>query len=198
MEERKNNEEQKAPQEKFQAYKQDILNFVKKQPWILGAVAIVLIAVVIAFATLVNPTTSNKEITAYLNDSSKVPFGELIVSSVYEKDNYVTEDDAFVSAPNGKKVIRVFGEIRNTTDKKQSISADMFRLNDIGNDERRPKSYAFFDRSSYFFNSVTIPANHDCYFDLFYLVDEEVVLEECKLIVYSAVIALKNEQINLG
>ena len=104
MEERKNNEEQKAFQEKFQAYKQDILNFVKKQPWILGAVAIVLIAVIIAFATLGNPTTSNKEITAYLNDSSKVPFGELIVSSVYEKDNYVTEDDAFVSAPKGKKL----------------------------------------------------------------------------------------------
>lgn len=200
MEENKTNEEQKnesTSQTKMQFYRQEIIRFVKKQPWILGAVAIVLVAVIIAFATIGNTTTMNKEITAYLNDSSQVPFGELTISSAYERDSYVTKENAFVSVSNGKKVICVCGEIENTTDKNQSLSADMFRLNYSNNNEINAKSYAFLDTYSSYFNSVTIPKNAHCLVYLYYIVDDSVILNNCKLIVYSAVIALRSEPIIL-
>lgn len=197
---KKTNEEQKnesTSQTKMQFYRQEIIRFVKKQPWILGAVAIVLVAVIIAFATIGNTTTMNREITAYLNDSSQLPFGELTISSAYERDSYVTKENAFVSVSSGKKVICVYGEIENTTDKKQSLSADMFRLNYSNSNEINAKSYAFLDTYSSHFNSVTIPKNAHCYVYLYYIVDDSVILNNCKLIVYSAVIALRSEPIIL-
>lgn len=175
---------------KMEKIKSKVLFYMKK-PWVITVLAM-LFATIIAIS-FVFCGTSRKETTNYLGDSCYVPFGEMIVVSVSERDYYVTEDNAFVQAPSGKKVIQVYGQINNVSGKKQSLSSNMFRLNPSESQEYTPKSHAFVDRYSSHFGSVTLSANGVCQFYMYYIVGEGTKVEDCRLIVYSAVVAFIEE-----
>ncbi|MBR6737908.1 MAG: hypothetical protein IKL82_06105 [Clostridia bacterium] len=175
---------------KIKKIKNVALEYIKK-PLVTTALSMILatiIALCFVFCGNERPETTN-----YLGDICYVPFGEMIVESATESTYYVTKEDAFIQAPSGKKVIRVYGHINNVSEKKQSLSSDMFRLNPTDSQEQKPKSYAFVDNYSSHFVSVTLPTNGTCQFYMYYIVDKDTILEDCRLIVYSAVVALTYE-----
>lgn len=171
---------------KTENLKKRLILFIKK-PWVITTLAM-LLALIIGLSVALHKEPI-KETNAYLGDICQVSFGEIVVFSANETDHYVTQDDAFVYAPNGKKVISVYGEIRNTTGQQQNIYSDSFRLNTYENKEQHSKSHAFTGGSGVFWNDITLQKGY-CQFYMYYLVDETINIEDCRLIVYSAVVAL--------
>lgn len=182
MEEIRVEEKIKKIKEFFKA----MFEWVKKKPYIYIPV---ILAVVVSFIVGLIPE-KKIETTCYLDETCIAVSTEVTINTVDYTDYYLSKDGSKIYS--NKTIITIYGGVFNDSSSSKTINKSSFTLELEDGKEIKPKSAIFTDNTSYEGDKISLNAQRGVLFYIFYEVNNDVAIEDCRVIYYGNAIALRN------